>query len=262
VRSACVYADEQVRAVAAQAYTSLVSPDEALKLITARPPDHTDLNAEHGQVLVVRHLISDVIDWSTVSATNQKYVEMLLILNIEQSAACFPIQSASIDCVEAYLEAADPSQEFRNRVMGYLKQPQDPSRAFPPGSSLLRETKARLKISDDESETSLSSLLCKSATEDEHLVALDTLLTATRAVSARIAVSILRLALSPTCGTAVQIAAFNVLGETFSLGTFGGLRSDILEEISHIATGHCVPLKEAALAALGWAVATVGTRRI
>lgn len=229
----------QVREVASQALSSLLSPERALEKakITATRVSHAsdDLNTLHGRLLFLRRLFTDVINWPVPAADGK-----LLELRLRDALAIAPdtpvIPKAILDCIAAYVEAGETaSPTFReasvSAARSYLAM------RGGPGVGLLHESAARVALLQP---GSVVDLLSASMPEDVQIAALD------RIPEAR-SPELLSTVVSLLGGSdAVRTKALQVLSSWPD--------SDITHmfpALLQATDSRCVPLKEAALAAAG-----------
>ena len=246
----------QVREVASQALSSLVSPKEALEKakVTATRISHQsdDLNLAHGRLLFLRRLFADVVPWSEADNTDKSLLERHLKAALQGWAGCQAavIPKAVFDCINEYAAQTNPTapalvSEAKRAACGFLYTPS----SYAPGIDLLHDSAAETVLIDAEPKDILS-LLATSVPEDAQLIALDRLVDS-RFQVAEVLTALIALA-QARIGNALRTKLFDVLSawpsspeadkEIAKLG-------NLLEKV--VKSTRCVPLREAALGALG-----------
>lgn len=261
----------QVREVASQALASLLSPERALEKakVTATRVSHNsdDVNLLHGRLLFLRRLVDDVVDWPAVREADRRGVEARLGDALgEWGAVAHPaIPAAILDCVAAYANVADQIEPLGAKATDTREEQRrsllaDAAAAahaflYAPrqvGADLLYAASARVIIQSGD----VSSLLTPRVPEDAQLLALDAALrTPTLAVLRSV------LGLAKAGSNAVRTAALEVLAAwpAGEAGDADGVEKEMagLYDVAlRLASHRCVPLREAALAALGRCVAS------
>jgi hypothetical protein len=251
----------QVREVASQALASLLSPQGALEKakVTATRISHKsdDLNVTHGRLLFLRRLIGDVVPWSQVDNADKSLIEQRLRNALQEWAGCKAavIPQAILDSIKEYANQTTPvSPEVVNHAkraaIGFLDTPS----GYAPGIDLLHESAAAIALLGAKPKD-VVTLLSTSMAEDAHLAALDALENPTLQVpeifSAVVALCHSRI------GNAVRTRIFDVLSSWPSSPATDkemGELADLLT--STVRNTRYVPLREAALGALGRATVT------
>lgn len=238
--------DIQVRAVASQALSSLLSPDQAVEKakVTATRISHSsmDLNLVHGRLLFLEHLITDVIEWETVSNDDRRILEDRMRESLWQQRNP-TIVTAAVDCVNAYTSLVEPLTPSlpsitKEIALSSLRRPSAP------GVDLLCASAAKALLSSN-----LADLLHPAMPEDAHLAALEHLGAADYTPAALKA--LMKLCRSPV-GDGVHTAVFDVLASWPLDAEFEENREVIADIVwKRYQSTRCVPLKEAALAAMG-----------
>jgi hypothetical protein len=225
-----------VRAAAAQALSSLLSPEAGLERarVTATRISHAsdEPNLLHGRLLFLRRLLEDVLDRADGIAPR---------LRDALGEKAHPMISAAIlDCVAAYVRLQDQADELLPAAAAAARHFLAASGV---GSDLLHTAAARVLILAGEP----VSLLGPGVPEDAQLLALEALEHSPATLEA-----VLRLAKKGS--NAVRTAALEALATWPEGGAeIASLRSEMLRLAAHARS---VPLKEAALGALGRAFAS------
>ncbi|TXT12824.1 hypothetical protein VHUM_01225 [Vanrija humicola] len=242
----------QVRDVASQALSSLLSSSQALERakVTATRVSHEskDFNTLHGRLLFLCRLISDVIYWDDVAAADKR------ILEGDSSTAVIP--KAILDCVIAYANATTPSNPIlvpgAKRVALNILQTPEPYR---PGLDLLHQSAAACVLIEPAAPRDVAALLAPQIPEDAQLAALDKVEESSSLQTPEILTEVIRLTASEN-SNAVRTKAYDVLSAWAATpeadAGIAPLAGDILKVVK---STRCVPLREAALPALGRAVA-------
>lgn len=257
----------QVRHVASQALSSLLSPERALEKtkVAATRISHgsEDLNLLHGRLLFLRRLIDDVVDWPNVSDADKGLVEARLRDALgEWGAVAHPaIPAAILDCVAAYANAvgnATAKQRPKTLLASVAKKAHAFLTQHKVGADLLHVAAARVIILYDKAgddEHGVEALLSPSVPEDAQLLALES-------ASAKPAPSVLgavvRLAVKGS--NAVRTAALEVLAEwpedDRDRKVVEKEMAGLYDLVLRLTSARCVPLREAALGALGRCVSS------
>lgn len=238
--------DIQVRAVASQALSSLLSPDQAIEKakVTATRISHSsmDLNLVHGRLLFLEHLITDVIQGENVSDDDRRILEDRMRESLWQQRNP-TIVTAAVDCVNAYTALVQPLTPSlpsitKEIALSSLK------RSNGPGVDLLCASAAKALLSSN-----LVDLLSPSLPEDAHLIALEHI--GSTDYTAAVLNALINLCQSPV-GDGVHTAIFDLLGSWPSTPEFEENRATIADIVwKRYQKTRCVPLKEAALVAMG-----------
>lgn len=253
----------QIRQVAAQALSSLLSPTDALLRIRTKAniPSH-DLNAIHGEMCLVERLIADVVEWSEVGEAAKYAIEEKLLVQLRDiDYAEVPILGQkALDCVKAYMENTTPVGDALRRRAGQVAVEAIASQArrtVSLGQSLLLLSSSSIRLHDPSSR-GLDTLLNSSHSEAQ-LAALQCLEAGRKAETTQSTfASVVSLALSEHQDVYVRVAALDAVSsiawssEALS-GSSDPKRLDFCKKVEEIMrTTKCVPLKQAALPALGW----------
>lgn len=238
--------DIQVRTVASQALSSLLSPDQAVEKakVTATRISHSsmDLNLVHGRLMFLERLITDVIQWEMVSNDDRRILEDRMRESLWQQRNP-TIVTAAVDCVNAYtalIEPLTPSLPSITReiALSSLK------RSNAPGVDLLCASAAKALLPSH-----LVDLLHPSMPEDALLIALENLRSGD--YSSATLKALVKLCQAPV-GDGVHTLAFDVLASWPSSAEFEENRSTVANLVwKRYQKSRCVPLKEAALVAMG-----------
>ncbi|CAK9780976.1 hypothetical protein CC85DRAFT_284619 [Cutaneotrichosporon oleaginosum] len=232
-----------VRAAAAQALSSLLSPEAGLDKakVTATRISHAsdEPNLLHGRLLFLRRLLEDVVDRADGVAPR---------LRDALGERAHPMISAAIlDCVVAYGRVC-PTGKGSDESDGLLPAAAAAARGFltarpTVGSDLLHTAAARVLILAGET----VSLLKPSVPEDAQLLALEAMEHTPATLAAVIH-------LARRGSNAVRTAALEALADWPDCGAdILTLREEMLRLAAHARS---VPLKEAALSAVGRAFAS------
>ncbi|OCF46051.1 hypothetical protein I317_00139 [Kwoniella heveanensis CBS 569] len=255
----------QVRQVAAQALASLVSSSEALQQLTEMSGQipQLSLNSTHGHLLFLRQLISNVILWSDIPPRSQQDVENGLIKTVERyiPGDCPPVTQAASGCVEDYLEHTSPVsgtllESTVQRTEQYLSA--EPKQ-YVPAEESRRTACTRLLLNHSPSSDLMLKLLSSGAVEDDHLLALEHLPSLSNLWSQQTFQKVLALALTGSEGHGVQTLALDILAEiswpTETVDSMRGRWKGVVRLLTALVEEEkCVPVNEAALTTLGWAV--------
>lgn len=238
--------DIQIRAVASQALSSLLSPDQAVEKakVTATRISHSsmDLNLVHGRLLFLEHLITDVIQWENVSDDDRRILEDRMRESLWQQRNP-TIVTAAVDCVNAYVSLVEPLTPSLPSITKEIAL-SSLRRSNAPGADLLCASAAKALVSSN-----LVDLLHPSMPEDAHLTALENL--GASDYSDATFKSLVKLCQSPV-GDGVHTAVFDALASWPSTAEFEDNRPAIADIVwKRYQKTRCVPLKEAALVAMG-----------
>ncbi|WVF68582.1 hypothetical protein IAT40_003351 [Kwoniella sp. CBS 6097] len=255
----------QVRQVASQALASLVSPSEALRQVSDIPAQivQRDLNSVHGNLLFLCQLISNVIHWVEVPADSRQKVEggLMTVVNRYVPGDCPPVTQAAIGCLEDYLEHASlVSEELLTSTLERAKQylSSGSMTQFLPAEESRRTACTQLLLRHSPSTDLLLKLLSSGAVEHDQLSALEQLPSLPGMWTAEVFQKVLVLALSGSGGHGVQALALDSLAEiSWPAETISGLKGKwggVVRRLEGLVGDRCVPVKEAALTTLGWAV--------
>ncbi|GMK53867.1 hypothetical protein CspeluHIS016_0104530 [Cutaneotrichosporon spelunceum] len=221
-----------VRAAAAQALSSLLSPDSGLEKarVTATRISHASAepNLLHGRVLFLHRLLEDVVDRADGIAP---------LLRNAFAEKVHPMTSAAIlDCVSAYLQiSSDENKDELLRAAAAAAHSSLTTQSI--GSDLLHVAAARVLVLAGEA----VSLLEPNVPEDAQLLGLASL-----ERNHETLVAVTRLAKQGS--NAVRTAALKALADWPEGAADGELRDEMLKLAGRARS---VPLKEAALASLG-----------
>ncbi|WVQ96114.1 hypothetical protein IAU59_003216 [Kwoniella sp. CBS 9459] len=254
----------QVRQVAAQALASLISPAQAVQQVVDIPDQISgkNLNSIHGHLLFARQLVSNVALWLDLTSDLQRDAETSLMKIVERYVPgdCPPITQAAIGCVEDYLVNADATSSSLlgltlARATEYLS---NGSTCFVPAEESRRAACTQLLLRHSPSSDLLPKLLSPASVEDDYLLALEQLPSLPELWTVDIFQSVLALALTGSGGHGVQALALDSLAEiswpTETLESKTGKWGGTVRRLSQLAGDKCIPVREAALTMLGWAV--------
>lgn len=259
-----------MREVATQAVSSLLSPIQAIdRAVTAPEICATGCNLQHGQLLLLRALITYTIDWqaTTKEAHDQIEKSLLDILQKFGSACRSPtIAKAVLDCIDGYCGITEPrSPQLLQAAFDFAKnsltQRRDSSR---PGRALLLQASTAFIVKHSPTTRCLINLLGPSADELQHVDTLKYLPTA-----GTLNIKVFKVVLALTrfqCSLAVQTEALQtIVHSTWHDSIWTTVKREHREEVCKRLSGiakrtKCIPLKEAAINALGWAIAWVSAR--
>ena len=255
----------QVRRVAAQALSSLISPESApeivLESISASPAGN---NERHGLLLLSRHLVLDVVDWTSGEEARRAKTEHALRELLLSSESDTPlVAQAKIDLVTAYIGAAPAASNETISALLVCANRALSSKSSQPGHSLLIASASNAVLQYDLEEQTLARLLSNND-EDVHLPALANAAALIRRgeVSQSTVDGIIGIVLKANA-MAAQIAAFEALCDvpitsSTLLQCAPGISQKIMARAKDLALGSkCVPLQEAALALYGFSLAWV-----
>ena len=254
----------QVRTVAAQAVSSLLSPEQALESAVEWQIDVSSAeNSRHGTLLLLLHLVRDVIVWAEVGAEAKHSVEdVLLRLAASTERRVSPLITQSIiDVIAAYVaNAHDVAPSISDAVIHLSKLSLRHNTPNVPGYSLLIASATTCLLANDLSVSTLKSLL-RTDNEDSQVAALEHLVNTRRPdLTAQLVDPLVRLA-TGKANSAPRIAAFEALIEipldSVELASDHGEKPVQLANncLDFAVSSRCVPLREAALGCAGWALA-------
>ncbi|ODO00815.1 hypothetical protein L198_03142 [Cryptococcus wingfieldii CBS 7118] len=258
--------EHQVRRAAAQALSSVLSPEEALQRVLETSADSMGPpNAAHGQTCLIHQLVENQIQWDSVTGTDKEAVGAVLLgLVKEHLPGLYPIITAeSIACVESYLSQAKPDTSALQDLLvreasEYLESP---TRSLVPGEEFRLAACANAILSHSPSALDVLSLLGPHSAETVNLIVLERLPQLENAYSTKLLNCVLTLAITGQAGDAVSEKALDALAETDwkslleSWREEGGRLESICQSLETLLVrSKCIPVKEAALAALGWVV--------
>ncbi|WVQ79286.1 hypothetical protein IAT38_001382 [Cryptococcus sp. DSM 104549] len=257
----------QVRQVAAQALSSVLSPSAALdRALTILPHLSSSPNTTHGYLLLLRQLLENVIEWSSVPLASQEAIEGTLLSLVKEHVpgTCPPLTAEVLGCVEAYLaQVGVKNGELVDEVVSRAKQylsTTEPS--FMPAEEFRLSACVSAVLAHSPGTDDLLKLLGPQASEPSNLLVLERLPSLPAPQTAEAFGRVLGLAVSPAAGEGVQEQALDVLAETEWEGgvlsrweskASGGFEK-VCGRLEEVVKGKCVPVKEAGLAALGWTV--------
>lgn len=227
------------------------------------------INATHGYVCLLRQLISNFIEWETVDAESLDRIDdMLLRLVKEYIPETHPTITADIiGCVESYLTSTGVDKgplvtEITCRAQKYMNRP---SAAFVPAEEFRLVACTAVLSTHAASPSTIQSLLGSSSNEASNIFVLEHLWHLQESYSPELLDRVLSLGVKGKAGEGVQLKALNVLSEI----TWQSMDCDILAEWKEkggrfetvckaldriVLNSKCVPIREAALVALGWAL--------
>ena len=241
----------QVRIAAAQAMSSLLSEGEAVDILEVRlDPSTADDNALHGQLLLKRHLVAEVIHWETVGEVRKSAIEVSLAELVDSANTSTQplIVKAIFELVDAYVQATEPTKSSLRDCLHAKAQAIVSSNTTLPGQTMaVAAAGAVLRRSDD-----FLGTLESSSDEDLLVPYLETLKDAKVRAGGQV-IPMLGDLVQNSSNAFVRIAAIDALAsvpvEGVSSAEMKGMDT-ALDAI--LESSRCVPLKEAALAGLGW----------
>lgn len=263
----------QIRQTAAQALSSAISPSEALKRVLSienyLSPSPEMINATHGYICLLRQLISNFIEWETVDAESLARIDNILLRLVkEYIPETHPTITADIiGCVESYLTSTGVDKgpivtEITCRAQKYMNRP---SPAFVPAEEFRLVACTAVLSTHAASPSIILSLLGSSSSEASNIFILEHLWHLRESYSPELLDRVISLGVRGKAGEGVQLKALNVLSEI----TWQSMDCDILAEWKEkggrfetvcealdriVINSKCVPIREAALVALGWAL--------
>lgn len=251
----------QIREVASQALSSLLSPQRALEKakVAATRVSHEsdDHNLNHGRLLFLQRLFADVIIWSDVEDWDKTLLETRLRDALQAWVSCKApvIPRAILDCINEYSLQTEPLDtellsDAKRAANEFLHTPAD----YAPGLDLLQASSTDTVLRGADAKD-VASLLSISVPEDAQIAALDRLedakLQSDETLNAVIALC------RAKSSNSVRTRAFDVLSAWSRPEADREIASltDLLSRT--VQSTRSVPLREAALALLGRAI--VGT---
>lgn len=227
------------------------------------------INATHGHVCLLRQLISNFIEWEAVDVESLARIDNILLRLVkEYIPETHPTITADIiGCVESYLTSTgvdkDPLvTEITCRAQKYMNRP---SPAFVPAEEFRLVACTAVLSTHAASPSIILSLLGSSSSEASNIFILEHLWHLRESYSPELLDRVISLGLRGKAGEGVQLKALNVLSEI----TWQSMDCDILAEWKEkggrfeticealdriLINSKCVPIREAALVALGWAL--------
>ncbi|WWD20217.1 hypothetical protein CI109_104693 [Kwoniella shandongensis] len=257
-----------VRQVAAQALSSLLSPSDAIQraLNIHHHISSTEINQTHGFLLLLHQLIANVIIWDDVDVKSKETVQSHLTSMIDHHVpgTCPPITQAVMQCVSDYIENAKPTSDYlvRETLDKARTQLRDRERTSVPGDDL-RHTSYVEFILKYSSETSAPlSLLSTASTDETHQLALERLPHLPTMHTPETLERVLALAscTKKRTSNASKVLALDALAEiewpkeALSQMQRQGKWEEVCEGLLKTLNTKCVPVREAALPALGWTI--------
>ncbi|WWC92899.1 uncharacterized protein L201_007861 [Kwoniella dendrophila CBS 6074] len=257
--------EHQVRPVVAQALSSLIAPAHSFDIALAISTSHekSDMNTIHGQMLYLRQLIASVIPWHAVPTCSKQSFEEQLLLLVQRfvPGICPPITQAVLGCVKAYKQNTPPQLSELTKQTSVLSAQYLTNMdniAFTPGEDARHIAFVEYSLSHGPTEDSVLGLLSKSATETDHEIALHQLPSLAYLWTTRIFDQVLEIGLAGRGGDGVRALALDVLSEvSWSCKVLQGMTKrlrGVMDKLRILIKNQCVPVKEAALVVLGWAV--------
>ncbi|WWC73595.1 uncharacterized protein I206_107567 [Kwoniella pini CBS 10737] len=254
----------QVRQVAAQALSSMTSPADSLDVaLQIQFTEKDDLNTIHGRILYLEQLISNVIIWSNNSDSSQEAFGKLLLELIDRyvPGRCPPITQAVLACVLLYKKhASSGAEELINttqiRLNRYINSKEE--NYFAPGDDARQIASVTFLLLNQPNENLFLGLLSNSSTEIEGTLALEHFSRLQLLWTTQTFEVILDIALTGRSGQSIRVQALDALSRTTwpidVMKNLKGQWASIEEQIGRIVKLRCVPVKEAALVTLGWAI--------
>ncbi len=242
----------------AQSLSSLLSPEEALRLsiqlLRGLVETGKSNDTKHGELLLIRRLFSDVVDWSDVAIDTQGALEKALIsiIGLDVSTAGV-IRQAVADCVSTYIDQSNTvSQALRSTALSAAaKAVLGSGTGMDSGADLMAMAMSRIMLRLDPAGSRLL-LLTPHMSEDIVLAALDSVNDSNS--TPQILDLVIQLVMSSN-----RIKCLDIIsGVIWKAGIIDFEPKRIREVASYVAgllKLRCVPLREAALPVLAWAVA-------
>lgn len=232
------------------------------------------INATHGYICLLRQLISNFIEWETVDSESLARIDNILLRLVkEYIPETHPIITADIiGCVESYLTSTGVDKgplvtEITCRAQEYMNWP---SPAFVPAEAFRLVACTAVLSTHAASPSIILSLLGSSSNEASNIFILEHLWHLQESYSPELLDRVISLGLRGKAGEGAQLKALNVLSEI----TWQSMDCDILAEWKEkggrfetvcealdriVINSKCVPIREAALVALGWALRHVSS---
>ncbi|WRT69593.1 uncharacterized protein IL334_006582 [Kwoniella shivajii] len=254
----------QVRQVASQALSSLTSPSHSLDIaLSISATMDVDSNSVHGHLLFLQQLIANVIPWYQVSIETKISIEEMLRELAEQyiQLDCPSTAQAILGCIGDYTRATSPSssvlvEKVTAQSTNYLNTRTDTH--FVPGEDAGQIACTRFLLSTQPNQNLLISLLSSTSSETDHILALKKLPSLPHLWSKDMFDTVLNIAISGRGGETVQIIALEDLAEiNWSREILTGVKGKwkrVIGRLNGLSGTGCIPLREAGLVALGWAV--------
>ncbi|WVQ66397.1 uncharacterized protein L199_004577 [Kwoniella botswanensis] len=255
----------QVRQVAAQALSSLVPPGQSLNaaLTIMTKPEESDLNAVHGEVLYLKQLIANVIPWSDISSCSKRSFEDDLSTLVRRCVpgTCPPVTEAVLECVQLYnvnvkTTSSDIAKQTYSLVTTHLDNRGDIP--FVPGEDARHNSSVKFVLSNQPTQELVLGLLSKSASEIDQTLVLEKLPSLPDLWTGEIFDAVLENALTGRGGDGVRVLALDALSEIkwsdIVLQGMDGKWKKVIERLRIVVESTCVPVKEAGLVSLGWAI--------
>lgn len=226
-------------------------------------------NETHGYICFLRQLISNFIEWETVNAESRAGIDNILLRLVkEYIPGTHPTITADvIGCVESYLVCTSVGKgslvtEITSRAQKYMNRA---SRAFVPAEEFRLAACAAVLSTHAASSSIILSLLGSSSSEASNIVILENLWHLQESYSPELVDRVISLGVRGKAGEGIQLKALNVLSEITwqsvdcdALAEWkekGGRFESVCEALDRIViNSKCVPIREAALVALAWAL--------
>lgn len=255
----------QVRMVSAQALSSLVSPEQAVVMLQEDLGNIiTQTNAHHGHLLLKRHLIAEVVDWSLVDRDIRTRVEHRLssLLDSTNVIGSPLVVKATLDLIASYLDVSVNISSMISDTQDLARQVLSRREALP-GQNLLVESATAILFKYGQAGRPAMLACLKSPSEDLQIAALDRLMATRGKTIDGKSLELLMDIASGQSALSVKISALealllildiDALAISIDLNRKTAFTQVVLEMAKDAKS---VPLREAALAVSGWAVALV-----
>ena len=250
----------QIRGVAAQALSSLLSPAAGLQRLLAWSWDKAGgANQRHGELACLSFIVSGSIDWTDVDEDHRRQVEEVL-LAIVRIAALEPsalVVKSVLELGTAYLAVSASSLVEQQLVE--LAQLSLKRTAELPGTSLLHSTASEAMLRYAGSAQSVSALI-RSPIEEANLAAIARVAEASDLTNASALRDLVEVVITSR-GLATRIAALEALSELSPGDNRDSIDDACLRRLELAVRAYSssasVPLREAALAVSGLHMAWV-----
>ncbi|KAK8849592.1 hypothetical protein IAR55_004927 [Kwoniella newhampshirensis] len=256
----------QLRQVAAQALSSLVSPEEALHSALSIPNNLSamDLNHTHGQLLLLHQHIANVIKWAEVDVRSKQILEddLMSLVKLQMTVHCPPIAQAALLSANDYIRNAVPAttalvQKMISILHDCLRKGKD---SFAPGLDVEHSACVHFMLDHSPTVFTVLNLLSSKSTDETHQIVLGRLPLNSTLHTADIFKGVVHYASSPDnrISDSTRVLALDALAEIRwpieAMSHIGDKHEEIREALWQVRGSRCVPVREAALPAVAWAL--------